>query len=88
MRISRCLRNKRKLYLRPQRPRIGAAFRRGFHPDHVAVRALGEELLQPLFGQWRRIRPRDADHVEAAGAGGLDQRRFEAGGLAQKSRSV
>jgi hypothetical protein len=52
------------------------------------VRAFGEELLQPLFGQRRRVRPRDADHVEAAGAGRFDQRCFQIGGVAQKSRSV
>jgi hypothetical protein len=41
-----------------------------------------------LSGQRRRVRPRDADHVEAAGAGRLDQRCLEAGGVVQKSRSA
>ena len=56
------------------------------HPVHVAVRAFGEELLEPRLGVRRGIGPRDADGVEAVLARGFDQRGFDGGGIVQKSR--
>ncbi len=53
---------------------------------HVAVRAFGEELLEPRLGLRRGIGPRHADGVEAVLARGFDQRGFERGGIVQKSR--
>jgi hypothetical protein len=48
--------------------------------------ALLKEMHQPFQRLWDRVRPRDADDIEAMGARGLCQRRLEAGGIAQKSR--
>ena len=69
-------------HLRPQRARIAAPLGGGLHPDHVAVGAFGEELLQPLLRQRRGVGPRDADHVEAVLLGFGDEPCF------QKSRLV
>jgi len=52
------------------------------------VGAVGQELLEPRLRQRRSVGPRNADGVEAACAGGLDQRCLDAGGIAQKSRLV
>jgi hypothetical protein len=52
------------------------------------VGAFGEELLESRLRQRRGVGPRDADGVEAARARSLDQRYFDAGGIAQKSRLV
>ena len=56
---------------RPQRARIAAPLGGGLHPDHVAVRAFGEELLEPRLRLRRGVGPRDADDVEAVLARGL-----------------
>jgi hypothetical protein len=50
------------------------------------VRAVGEELFEPRLGLRRRIRPRDADGVEAVLACRRDQLGFEGDGIVQKSR--
>jgi hypothetical protein len=52
------------------------------------VGAFGQELLEPRLRQRRGVGPRYANGVEAARAGGLDQRCLDAGGMAQKSRLV
>jgi len=48
--------------------------------------ALGQEPLQPLQRLWDRIRPRDADDVEAVLARGMGERGFQL--IGQKSRSA
>jgi hypothetical protein len=50
--------------------------------------AFGQEMPQPIQRLWDRVRPRDADDVEAALACGARKRRFERGGIIQKSRSA
>jgi hypothetical protein len=67
--------------------RIAAARGGRRHPLHVAMGAFGQELVQPLRRLRDRIRPRDADHVEAMVARGLHERRLERCAIAQKSRS-
>jgi hypothetical protein len=52
------------------------------------VGAFGQELLEPRLRQRRGVGPGDADCIEAARARGLDQRGFDAGWIAQKSRLV
>jgi hypothetical protein len=52
------------------------------------VCTVGNEARQPFLRLGIGIRPRDAGGVEAAGARFLDQRRFDAERLAQKSRSA
>jgi hypothetical protein len=74
--------------LRPDRARIAAPLRRIGKPVHVAVRALGEELLEPPGRLRDGIRPRDPDHVEAVIAGGGGECSLERGGVVQKSRSA
>ena len=75
-------------YLRPQRARIAAPLRGRFHPVHVAMGALGEEVLQPFRRLRNRVGPRHADDVEALLAGGARQRGLERRRVAQKSRSA
>jgi hypothetical protein len=41
------------------------------------MRPGGKEFLQSLRRLWNGIRARDADHVKALGAGGLDERGLE-----------
>jgi hypothetical protein len=48
--------------------------------------ALLKELRQPFRRLRDRVRPRDADDIEAMGARRLYQRRLEAGRVIQKSR--
>jgi hypothetical protein len=52
------------------------------------VQAFGEKMIEPLFRFWYRIRPRDAAGVEAQRLRLSDQRGFDFGGIAQKSRSA
>ena len=66
-------------------PRRAAVAR---HPIHVAMGALGQELLQPFRRLRDRVRPRDADGVEAVVARGAHERGFQRGRIAQKSRSA
>jgi hypothetical protein len=77
-----------RAHLRPQRARIAAARSGRCHPFHVAVGAVSQELLQSLRRERNRIRPRDADGVEAMLPRGSHQRRFERRWIAQKSRSA
>jgi hypothetical protein len=48
--------------------------------------ALAEELRQPFQRLRDRVRPRDADDIEAVDTRGLYQRGFAAGRIIQKSR--
>jgi hypothetical protein len=50
--------------------------------------AFGEELAQPLRRLRDRVRPRDADRIEALVARGSRERRLERYGVVQKSRSA
>jgi hypothetical protein len=50
--------------------------------------AFGEELAQPIRCLRDRVRPRDADRIEAMVARDLDERRLERYGVVQKSRSA
>jgi hypothetical protein len=50
--------------------------------------AFGEELAQPLRRLRDRIRPRDADRIEALVARSLDERGLERRAIVQKSRSA
>jgi hypothetical protein len=50
--------------------------------------AFGEELLEACFRHRRYVGPRDADRIEAARVGGLDQRGLDLGRVVQKSRLV
>src|SRR6202034_2780366 len=66
----------------PHRARVAAPVGFHRHPCHVAVAAGVEELPQSLGGFWDRIRPRDADDVEALAASsrrecGLERRRCQ-----------
>ena len=58
----------------PQCARIAAAVGVSRHPIHVAVDAVGQELPQPLGRVRHCVGPRDAERVEARGAGRLRQR--------------
>ena len=75
-------------HLRATRARVAAAVRVARHPVHVAMRAGGEEFAQSSGRVWNCIRARDADGVEALGAGRLGERGLERGrcGRRQKSR--
>ena len=70
------------------RAAIAAALGGRRHPVHVAVRAVGEETLEPRFRLGDGVGPRHADDVEAVRARLLDQRGFDRGGIVQKSRSA
>jgi hypothetical protein len=52
------------------------------------MRAFGEEAAQLRERLWDRVRPRDADRVEAVCARGPRERRLERRAIAQKSRSA
>ena len=54
--------------IRPQSQRRTAPLGGGCQPDHVAMRAVGDELLEPCFGFRHRFRPCHANSVEAAQA--------------------
>jgi hypothetical protein len=66
-----------RAHLGPQRLRIAAALGGGLHPDHVAVRAFGKELLQPLLRERGGVRACDADGIEAVLPGFGGERRFQ-----------
>ena len=74
---------------RPQRARIAAPLGGRRHPVHVAVRAFGEELLEPLLSPRRsasgRVTPTTSKPLRARL---LDQRGLDLGGIVQKSRSA
>ena len=75
-----------RAHVRPQRARIAAPIGVRRHPCHVAVRAGGEELAQPLRRlRQDRVRPRDADCVKTLRAGRSGERRLDRSGR-QKSR--
>src|SRR5262249_55062492 len=75
-------------HLRPQRARTAASLRRRCHPIHVTVRAFSQEVPQPLQRLRDRVWPCDAESIEAVMACRPRERRFERGGIAQKSRSA
>jgi len=50
--------------------------------------AFGQEMPQPLQRLGDRVRPRDADDVEAVLVRGVDERSLERRRIAQKSRSA
>jgi hypothetical protein len=75
-------------YLRPELARVPAPCRGCFHPSHVAMGAFSEELPQPLRRLRDRVRPCDADDIEAALKSCAHERRLERRGIAQKSRSA
>jgi hypothetical protein len=75
-------------HVRPQRPRVAATLRRRFHPRHVAMQTLGEELRKPRFGAGDRIGPHDAGDLEAVRARKLADRPLAIGRIPQKSRSA
>jgi hypothetical protein len=52
------------------------------------VGAFGEEMPQPLGRLRNRVRPRDADGIEANLARGARERCFERRRIVQKSRSA
>jgi hypothetical protein len=52
------------------------------------MRALGEEAAQLRERLWDRVRPGDADRVEAMRARDPRERRLERRAIAQKSRSA
>jgi hypothetical protein len=45
------------------------------------MRAGGQKLMEPLRGLGDRVRARDADRIEAFGAGGFDKGRLQRGGI-------
>ena len=71
-----------------QRARIAAPLRARRHPVHVAVRAFGEKAREPLLRLRDRVRPRDADDVEALRARLRSKRGLQRGWIVQKSRSA
>jgi hypothetical protein len=50
--------------------------------------AFGQEMPQPLQRLGNRVRPRDADDVEAVLVRGVGERSLERRRIAQKSRSA
>ncbi len=74
-------------HLRPQRARIAAPCRGRFHPLHVAVAAVGQELAQPVERKRDGIGTGHADDVEALRARRIRERGLQRRGIAQKSRS-
>jgi hypothetical protein len=52
------------------------------------MRAFGDELREPRLGFRRRIRARDAERIEAAGARLVGERRLDLLRIVQKSRSA
>jgi hypothetical protein len=52
------------------------------------MRAVGDEAREPFTGVGVRVRARDAGRIEPAGAGLVDESRFDGAGLVQKSRSA
>jgi len=72
----------------PQHTWIATAVGVCRHPRHVAVRAVGEKARETFRRLRDRVRPRDADNVEAMRAGGLRERFLQRVGIAQKSRSA
>ena len=51
--------------IRPQMRGIGPFVRPVLHPDHIAVTAIRQPLLQPLPGFWRQRSGSDADRSKA-----------------------
>jgi hypothetical protein len=70
----------------PERLRARAALRIGGEPIHVAMAALRDETLKPLFRFRNGIRRSDAEAVEAMVARGIAQRALDRDGIGQKSR--
>jgi hypothetical protein len=52
------------------------------------VPARGEEPIEPCAGLWNGVRSRDSGLIETVRARSLDQRGFDGGRTAQKSRSA
>ena len=69
------------LRLGPERARAHPALRLGLEPVHAAVQPFGDERSQPWRGLGNRVRRRDADQLEALGAGVLDQPALERSGV-------
>ncbi len=65
-----------RAHIRPQHARIGAAFRIGGEPVHVAMRAGIEKGAEMFRGIRDRIGIGDADAVEAEGAGFIGEELF------------
>src|SRR5262249_9156916 len=77
-----------RAHIAPERAWVAAAGRRGLHPGHIALRAVGQEGFEASLGVRRGVGMRDAEHVEAVCTRFPRERSLERGRLRQKSRSA